>query len=96
MAVSQDAKHNRITAMDGTIIHVDPNVEPLVQPARSGFLEVWNLEAYGQAALYPDEMGQYHVVRQFARKEDAVMIHDLLMAGKISWRQALRTIIERE
>lgn len=95
--ISRDVIHNRLLTRDGDILRVDPNVEPLVQPMLSGMLQVWTLEAYGtMLANGKADDTRYHVVREFARKEDAVMLHDLLMQGKISWRQALRTIIERD
>lgn len=84
------------SAMTGLTISISPHEEPLVQPGEKKegqFITPWVLYAHGRTLNEPYD--QYHPMRSFLVREDAVLIHDQIMGG-LAWRWAVTAEIQRD
>lgn len=82
-----------LPTVDQIIVEVDTGHEPIVHRHYRLFGR-WCLAVRGKAP--GQDLWAEHVVRVFPNKEEAVLVHDLLMEGKIGWPHALRGRIEIE
>lgn len=82
-----------LPTIHGYTVEVDTGHEPIVHPHHR-LIGQWVLAVRGKKE--GAEFWREHAVRVFPNKEEAVLVHDLLMEGKIGWPHAIRGRIEIE
>lgn len=83
---------SRVTGFE---VSISPHDEPLVQPGEptpGRFVTPWVL--YAKGTVSHEGYEQYHPMREFLTREDAVLMHDLIMRG-LAWKLAVSASIDR-